>query len=970
MFTHRLMLVLLAAVAFNPVAFSQSYPFTTYTTADGLAQSAISCFFQDSRGYMWFGTWGGISRYDGRDFWSYRNSTFRVLSICEDSKNTLWVGTTTGLARLALGDSAFHWTKTSDGALPSNYALSILKDNNGNMWVGTAKGLVVFTPTGKRMVFDKEHGLQDDYISGLKEDRTGAILIASGRGIMRCRLKDAGLVDGGELLKGAIIGAMIVLQNGDILAGSMGDRTVIRHHDGVWQAVFSCVALGPAVQVRSLGEDEQGTIWIGTTSGLVVVEAGHAALIPRSFSLPNQYVGAIYRDREEILWFGTEGGAFKLLSTPFRSYNYSTGLRGDHVISIFQDAGGNCWLGTYNGAARLEPDGRTTSFGLSDGLPHVAVHSFAQGSHGSIWIGSWNGLVVYERGRLNSGPIDDLLRVPVIRLLRDQNGAIWCGSLGKIVKATPDGTVRLTLGAKEGIPDAGVSALFSDVDGTLWFGTDSRGGGYYRDGKVVRLGEHEGLPDPWVMSISQDRHGAVWFATQHGAASWNGQRFEPMRTTEEELRTGIVTFAVRDSLRNMWFGTQRGVYQWNDSVIAHLETFDGLIADPTRSGYVDSRGNLWIGTVGGVSRLEMRSFTMKQNAPPIHIEGLALDEQSRPQARTSFAFNENTLTAHFNSLSFRDERRTEFQWMLAGFDATWQPPRTERHVRYTHLPWGAYEFLVRARNGRTTWSEPARLAFIIHPPFWGTWWFLVFSVVSVAGSLLLVYRRRVRSLQKEKSAEQKFSRQLMELQESERQRIAGELHDSLVQNLLVAKNRSLLGIKNTADPERVTRELSEISNALTDAIDEVREIAHNLRPYQLDRLGLTQALQSLAAKLNESSAVKFSTGIEDIDELFTAEASTILYRIVQESVNNILRHAGASDASIAVKRNHTGVDIIVRDNGRGFPTDCSTTSQTAGFGLSGIEQRAKMLGGTVTVDSAADVGTTISVTIPLRMKYP
>ncbi len=193
----------------------------------------------------------------------------------------------------------------------------------------------------------------------------------------------------------------------------------------------------------------------------------------------------------------------------------------------------------------------------------------------------------------------------------------------------------------------------------------------------------------------------------------------------------------------------------------------------------------------------------------------------------------------------------------------------------------------------------------------------------------------------------------MELQENERKRLAGELHDSLVQNLLVAKNRSLLGMKKAADPERVTRELSEISSALTDAIEEVREIAHNLRPYQLDRLGLTQALQSLAGKMSESSTVKFSTDIENIDELFTAETSTIVYRIVQESVNNILKHSGASEASIAVKRNPPGVDIVVRDNGRGFRNNQSMASHTAGFGLSGIEQRVKMLGGALTVDSTA-----------------
>ena len=180
--TNRLLkIVLLAALAYFE-AFPQSFPFTTYTTTDGLAQSAVSCFFQDSRGHMWFGTWGGISRYDGRTFWSYRNSAFHVTSICEDGRDTLWIGTTSGLARLAFGDSTVRWVKTRDGSLPSDYVLTLLKDDDGNMWVGTDRGLVVYTPSGRSVSFGTEQGLQDQYIPVLRKDSTGAILIGSGRG--------------------------------------------------------------------------------------------------------------------------------------------------------------------------------------------------------------------------------------------------------------------------------------------------------------------------------------------------------------------------------------------------------------------------------------------------------------------------------------------------------------------------------------------------------------------------------------------------------------------------------------------------------------------------------------------------------------------------------------------------------------------------------------------------------------------
>jgi signal transduction histidine kinase len=409
------------------------------------------------------------------------------------------------------------------------------------------------------------------------------------------------------------------------------------------------------------------------------------------------------------------------------------------------------------------------------------------------------------------------------------------------------------------------------------------------------------------------------------------------------------------------------VYEWNDSVIGHLDNYDGLVADPTRCGYVDGEGNLWIGTVGGVSRLEMKGFTRKPDAPPIHIEGVALDEQTQPNVRTSFSYDENNLTMYFNSLSFRDERQTEFQWMLAGFDATWQPPRRERHVRYTHLPWGTYEFLVRARNRRTAWSEPVRLAFVIHPPFWGTWWFRVLSATSVVGGLFLFYRRRVRVLEKEKFIQQEFSLRLMESQENERKRIAGELHDGLGQNLLVIRNRALLGLKDAKLSKQARDQLDQISSVATQAIDEVREISYDLRPYQLDRLGLTKAIRSITSRL--ASSVQFSMDVDSIDDEVGKDQAIHVYRIVQEGINNILKHAGASEASVLIRVEKDNLRITISDNGKGvLQASSDEPDGRQGFGLVGISERAKVMNGTMTMESTPNGGTTLTVLIPRPRK--
>jgi ligand-binding sensor domain-containing protein len=196
---------------------------------------------------------------------------------------------------------------------------------------------------------------------------------------------------------------------------------------------------------------------------------------------------------------------------------------------------------------------------------------------------------------------------------------VWCGGQGSIVRATADGDAVLALDSTDGLPFSGISALFLDAESRLWFGTTTKGAGFY-DGKGIRtFGESDGLPHRWVTSIGADKHGDLWFGTQHGIVSWNGTGFEPIPTPEEDLRVGIIQFIVQDSSGHLWFGTQRGIYEWDDSLLSHFDAYDGLVSDATRSGYVDQDGNLWVGTVGGVSRVNMTSLSRNMPPPPVEI---------------------------------------------------------------------------------------------------------------------------------------------------------------------------------------------------------------------------------------------------------------------------------------------------------------------------------------------------------------
>jgi signal transduction histidine kinase len=319
-------------------------------------------------------------------------------------------------------------------------------------------------------------------------------------------------------------------------------------------------------------------------------------------------------------------------------------------------------------------------------------------------------------------------------------------------------------------------------------------------------------------------------------------------------------------------------------------------------------------------------------------------------------------------LSFVAPEKVRFKYRLDGYDRDWVDARERRVAHYTNVPPGAYTFRVRASNNDGVWSiQDATIGIVVVPPFWRTWWFVSLALLCLLAAAFFVYRRRILKLKRANAAQLAFSRQLIESQEGERKRIAAELHDSLGQQLLVIKNRALLALHTSESHEEAVGELSEISDATSQALDEVREIAYNLRPFQLDQLGLTKALQSMLKKVARTSGIEFSVRLDPIDDLYSKEAEINIYRIVQESANNIVRHSGATRAEVEIRRDARGVAIRVQDNGKGFASDADASRlRRAGLGLAGISERARILGGRHEVHSAPGAGTTIIIKLGLH----
>ena len=219
----------------------------------------------------------------------------------------------------------------------------------------------------------------------------------------------------------------------------------------------------------------------------------------------------------------------------------------------------------------------------------------------------------------------------------------------------------------------------------------------------------------------------------------------------------------------------------------------------------------------------------------------------------------------------------------------------------------------------------------------------------------------------DEQALQQLSGRLLMVQDEEQRRVAGELHDGLGQNLAIIKNRALMGLRDRTNQDRITEQLEEIVLTATSSIDEVREIARNLRPYELDRLGLVAAIESMIERVSHSTSINLSADLEPIEGLLSPEAETSVYRILQEGLNNVIKHSQATAARIEIKKNANQLLISVRDNGKGIPSraPAENGNKKAGFGLAGIAQRVRGLGGSVEIDSHPSRGTTLNIALEL-----
>ncbi|GAB6283003.1 MAG: hypothetical protein STSR0008_17570 [Ignavibacterium sp.] len=1003
----RLVFVIISFVFFSIdfFVYSQSsienknsnFSIENWNTENGLPQNSINAMVQTKDGYIWIATFGGLTRFDGENFRVFTKSNTpqmksdRILSLYVDKKNTLWIGAeNNGLMKMIDG----KFISLNDfGLFYSESIYNITEDNEDAIWFRTINGFIYKYKDGKFIHYGKSNGLNQDFSYGLFKDNDGFINVYS---------KDKFL----KYINGKFVPSEFktpVLNNNFAYYLDNNDTLWLAERDGNFYKIYKNniqtvyrknKKFSLFDDLTGLIVDQDGAFVFGSGKGISFFKDGKFSLSKTIPEIDNFQIASLIQDKEGNYWIGSyKNGLYKLKKKLFDFYFDNLKPDENNITSIFQRNDGVILFGTHCFGIKKIRNNKIEDIKLE--LENTCVSSFLEDSKGNLWVGTWGGgLYLFQNNKLKhvytkktNFPSD-----VVLSIFEDKNHTIWLGTFDEgIIQLRTDGKLIQST-TKNGLSNNNVQAIFQDKDNSIWIGTSNGLNKILNGGKITRYDTINGVSNISFRAIYQDKEGVLWFGT-YGLGLFRLQNNKFTRFTKENgLIDDVVSQLVEDDFGYFWYGSNKGIFrlnkkELNDFVSGKIKEIssvsfgieDGLLTLETNGGFQPSiyktkDGRILFPTIKGIVAINPTNISTKQSGSPILIEEITSNNSlliKNVHSNFKLKPDENNILIRYTSFNFSSPHRLTFRYKLEGLDKDWIDVGNLRVAFYPHIPPGNYTFKVKAKNQYGVWSEkPAEISFTVLPFFWETWWFRLILVLIFLSLGPIIYYRRVSSLQKEKFHQEEITKRMIERQESERKRIASELHDSLGQLLLVIKNRALMGLNYLNKIDKAEEQLKEISEISSEAINEVRNISSNLRPYQLDRIGLTKAIESIINQLSEAYLIKFNIiKIDDIDNIFDEISEIHFYRIIQETFNNIVKHSESTSVKVEIIKNENQIEISIEDNGKGFDMEKVLHQEIErGLGISDIIERTNILKGKYSINSVIGSGTKFQLIIPIKIK--
>ena len=916
-----------------------------WTSKEGLPENAVISVIQTRDGYLWLGTLNGLVRFDGNRF------------------------------------TVFNQNNTP--GLNSDRIVYLFEDSHTNLWLGTDTAGVALVQDGKVKSLDPEHSGHEGRIVYAYEDLTGCVWFytADGRTSRYQNGKmstDPSLISTELAFRAAKIlvpgptGSFWRMQNGRVekWKGNQKERDLGFYPWRINTIVASACEDGEGnLIVGTLGE---GVFWLGTD--------GNWRHLSTEQGLSSAFVLSLCLDREGNLWVGTDGEGLdrikrKTFSTPTEHHSWV-------VQSISGDGSGGLWLAFNAHGVSCWITNSMQDFGVSR---HQSAWTVLVDHQQRVWVGTMDeGLFQFQTNHFLPAPGAEILGPHIFALFEDHQGWLWAGTQNGLARwngedwkiyTTPDGLV--------------VRAIAEDAEGDLWIGTESHGLVFFKAGKFISYQkEGEGLPGNDISCLYLDRDGVLWVGTSgHGLARFYQGKWTRY-STDNGLASNSIDYIIEDDGGCLWIGSNAGLMRIQKKSLNNFtrelansiscRTYSEADGLPTRECSAGSQpaacrdrdGRLWFPTTKGLVSVNPADIKTNLQPPLVMIESVLVDGQEQKTNRFSSAWQPSVtvppgheqLEIHYTGLNFSAPGEVRFKYRLEGHETAWTEAGDARVAYYPNVPPGNYRFHVIAGNEDGKWNETGGvLEVTVQPQFWQTWWFRTVVILCLVGIVVAV----VRYLSTQKLRRQLQLLEQQEALEKERFRIARDLHDQLGANLTQV---ALLGEMAEADknsPAEVESHAQQISQTARETTRSLDEIVWAVNPSNDTLEGLVNYICKYAQEYLALAGLRYRAEVPAQLPVVNIppEVRHNVFLAVKEAVNNVVKHAQASEVRVRLQLQPGSFALNIEDNGRGLGGR-DPQAAPARNGLRNLRKRMEDIHGEFSISPGTRGGTIVCLTVP------
>jgi signal transduction histidine kinase/ligand-binding sensor domain-containing protein len=963
--------ICLAASALSPAATSPRSDWRlsqlnrrVWQIEDGLPHNYVTALATDEKGYLLVGTQSGIARFDGIRFAPFDRLGRRwIYALLKSSDGALWVGGyQSGLHRIRDG-KVQSWF--SPDGVPEGTVYSLLEDRSHRVWLVSTGGLMRYDQDRPRMIVPGAD--VDGYAwQSMTEDDAGAIWFAAQQGLFR--------VSGSKVqpmrvsgVRGLPVTVYAAKAQRQLYLGTSTGLYTLQCGPDTCEGRAIPEVRGPVVGLRVTSD---GALWVATWgNGIYRSDGVRIEQLSTRQGLADDFVRILSEDAEHNLWAGTRsGGLTRFRQTVLKPVGIPEGFGGNYASAVIGDGSGGLWLGTWRSGLFHWRNGVMTPQPLTEDPLDLLINALAVGPAHDLWIGTFHGLWRIRRDLKTSGRVS----FPngdgnITHLLWARDRTLWLAQQRSGLRIFPSGSPE-TSSPIQLLGDETVTALLEDSAGRIWIGARS---GLWRTSATPER-KLERLEKSSVTAVACDSRGRVWVAESGGAIRiYTGAGSMPLRYSG--LPAPDVYLIAIDAQAGIWFGTGRGLARAsNEDVEAFLAgrqsridlvfygVSEGMRTIECRIGAQPSSwkgpdGSVWLPTAKGFVEI---SPSPAESLPPPRpwIESVQVDGKiTSSDASVRLTPGRHELAVVFTAIRLGSAERVQFRYRMQGLDQDWVEAGNERTARFAQLRPGQFKLLVSDRDPAGVWSEAASSVAIEQLPFvYQTVWFRAIAVAAGILLIAMLYRLRVHAVRARYAA-------VLE----ERNRIAREWHDTLLAGLSAASWQLDVASEQCRDMP-ASRSIQNALGMVRYCRDEARRAVGDLRDEPTAEIDLADSLRQAIQQLTDCAAISPRLVIEGKLPTCRNDVTSDLLRICQEATANALQHARASEVVVRLGCADGKIFLSIDDDGIGMDASFISRPPHGHFGLLGMRERARRLGGDLYLSSRPGQGTSVKAVVPLE----